>query len=95
MIENYKQDDTHVLDTGKDANKIDEEEFKHKFPWTLDKMPEPSPKPVRKAQAQLSPEPEDITGGKKEELMQAALKKVKTEREIQDEAYRAQHEEKK
>jgi hypothetical protein len=93
MIENYKNDESHTVDTGKDANKMDEEEFKNKFPWTLDKMPEPSPKPVKKAQ--LSPEPEDITGGKKEELMQTALKKVKTEREIQDEAYRAQQEEKK
>ena len=42
----------------------------------------------------MSPEPEDITGGKKEELMATALKKVKTEREIQDEAYRADQEEK-
>jgi len=30
----------------------------------------------------LALEPEDITGGKKEELMQTATKKVKTEREI-------------
>jgi hypothetical protein len=50
MIEMYKNDDSHVVNTDKDANKIDEEEFKNKFPWTLDKVPEPSPKPVRQAQ---------------------------------------------
>jgi len=77
MIENYKNDD-HICDPDKDANKIDEEEFKDKFPWTLDRIPEPAPKPKKAAQ----PQEEDITGGKKEELMQNALKKVKTEREI-------------
>lgn len=87
MIEEYKNDDSYQCNA--ENTKIDEDLFKDKFPWTLDKVPEPVAKVIKK------PVVEDITGGKKEELMASAQKKVKTDREIEDEKYRQTLEDKK
>lgn len=74
ILEDYKED------TGFDVNATrdqpDEEEFKTKFPWTLDKVPEkpPAPKPAgTKPASELGQKP------------------AKTAREIEDEKYREKH----
>ena len=74
ILEDYKED------TGFDVNATrdqpDEEEFKTKFPWTLDKVPE---KP-------LAPKPAGI-----KPLSEITKKPAKTAREIEDEKYREKH----
>jgi len=43
MISDYKNNDEFVLNA--EQEQIDEEEWKDKFPWTMDKKPEPKPSP--------------------------------------------------
>jgi len=47
-LDNYKADEQFALTIK--ISQPDEDEFKSKFPWTLDKLPEPKPKssPVKK-----------------------------------------------
>ena len=44
LLEGYKQEDD--FDLNATNEQPDEEEFKDKFPWTMDKKPEPKPAPV-------------------------------------------------
>ena len=46
ILDEYKEDQT--FDVNATKEQPDEEDFKGKFPWTLDKVPEkpPSPKPA-------------------------------------------------
>lgn len=43
MLNDYKNNDEFVI--SKEQEQPDEEEWKNKFPWTLDKKPEPKPSP--------------------------------------------------
>lgn len=43
LIDNYKNEDDFDLNAANEQP--DEEEFKDKFPWTMDKKPEPKPAP--------------------------------------------------
>ena len=58
----------------------DEDEFKNKFPWTLDKEPEPKPKPA-KIEPAIIKRPE-------------SPKRIKSERELADEKFTLEHEKK-
>ena len=72
MVEGYKQDNQFELENPQKT--IDEDLFEDKFPYTLDKKPVKSP-----PKASPIKKPEDAKG---------EVKKVKTEREAADEAYR-------
>jgi hypothetical protein len=69
LIESYKENSRFELTSR--VNQPDEEEFKNKFPWTLDKLPLPK-------------EPAII---KRPEVK----KRVKSERELADEKFKAEH----
>ena len=43
MLNDYKNNDEFVIN--KEQEYLDEEEWKQKFPWTLEKKPEPKPSP--------------------------------------------------
>lgn len=80
IVENYKIEDGLILNVQND--KINEDLFKDKFPWTLDKEPEPPTKIKEKVKPVVSTFVD--TGAH-------APKKEKTEREIQDEEYKVKH----
>lgn len=52
LVENYKQDNKLFLNNQKID--VDEDLFKHKFPWTLDKEPEPPTKIKEKVKPVVS-----------------------------------------
>jgi hypothetical protein len=75
FIETYKADNK--FDLSVRNKQPDEEEFKNKFPWTLDKEPEPKPKPA-KIEPAIIKRPE-------------SPKRIKSEREIADEKFTQEH----
>lgn len=78
FLETYKADNK--FDLSVRNKQPDEDEFKNKFPWTLDKEPEPKPKPA-KIEPAIIKKPE-------------SPKRIKSERELADEKFTQEHEKK-
>ena len=76
LLENYKNESGFELSMK--VQQPDEDEFKNKFPWTLDKIPEVKPKPV-------GAEPPAIIN------RPVTPKKVKSERELADDKFKEEH----
>lgn len=73
LLENYKLDNK--FDLSVRTKQPDEDDFKNKFPWTLDKEPEPKAKPVLNTEPAIIKRPE-------------SPKKIKSEKEIADEKFK-------